>query len=70
MSNTELNKTLEKLSSISLCAKGDSAFKFLSLAHHLNVEFLKDCYYNLDRNKAAGVLLQMKSNICSYLKVD
>lgn len=55
MSNTELNKTLEKLSSISLCARGDSAFKFTSLAHHLNAEFLKDCYNNLDRNKAVGV---------------
>ena len=55
MSNTELNKTLEKLSSISLCARGDSTFKFTSLAHHLNVEFLKDCYNHLDRNKAVGV---------------
>jgi group II intron reverse transcriptase/maturase len=55
MSNTELNKTLEKLSSISLCAKGDSTFKFMSLAHHLNAEFLKDCYNHLDRNKAVGV---------------
>jgi len=55
MSNTELNKTLEKLSSISLCAKGDSTFKFTSLAHHLNVAFLEDCYNRLDRNKAVGV---------------
>jgi len=55
MSNTELNKTLEKLSSISLCAKGDATFKFTSLAHHLNVAFLKDCYNHLDRNKAVGV---------------
>lgn len=55
MSNTELNKTLEKLSSISLCARGDPTFKFMSLAHHLNVEFLKDCYKHLDRNKAVGV---------------
>lgn len=55
MSNTELNKTLEKLSSISFCARSDSTFKFMSLAHHLNVEFLRDCYNNLDRNKAVGV---------------
>ncbi len=55
MSNTELNKTLEKLSSISFCAQGDPTFKFTSLAHHLNVEFLKDCYNHLDRNKAVGV---------------
>lgn len=55
MSNTELNKTLEKLSSISFCARCDSTFKFMSLAHHLNVEFLRDCYNRLDRNKAVGV---------------
>jgi len=55
MSNTELNKTLEKLSSISFCAQGNPDFKFMSLAHHLNVEFLEDCYYHLDRNKAVGV---------------
>jgi len=55
MSGTELNKTLEKLSSISYCAQRESNFQFTSLAHHLNVEFLKDCYYHLDRNKAVGV---------------
>jgi len=55
MSNTELNKTLSKLSSISYCAKSDPTFEFMSLAHHLNVEFLKDCYLNLDRNKAVGI---------------
>lgn len=55
MSDTELNKTLEKLSSLSFCAQRDPAFKFMSLAHHLNAEFLKDCYYHLARNKAVGV---------------
>ena len=55
MSNTELNKTLSKLSSISYCAKSDLAFEFVSLAHHLNAEFLKDCYLTLDRNKAVGI---------------
>lgn len=55
MSSTELNKTLEKLAHISYCAKSDPTFEFMSLAHHLNVEFLKDCYLNLDRNKAVGV---------------
>jgi len=55
MSGTELNKTLQKLSSISYCAKSDPTFKFESLAHHLNVGFLRDCYLNLDRNKAVGV---------------
>jgi hypothetical protein len=42
MSSTELNKTLEKLSSISYCAIQNKTFEFMSLAHHLNVEFLKD----------------------------
>ncbi len=55
MSDTELNKTLSKLSSISFCAKGNPDFEFLSLAHLLNKGFLKDCYLNLDRNKAVGV---------------
>lgn len=55
MSDTELNNTLEKLSSLSFCAQGNTTFEFLSLAHHLNVEFLKDCYYQLARNKAVGV---------------
>jgi len=55
MSATELNTTLEKLSSIALCAKREPAFKFTSLAHHLNAEFLKDCYNHLARNKAVGV---------------
>ena len=55
MSDAELNKTLERLSSISFCAQGNPLFQFGSLAHHLNVSFLKDCYYHLDRNKAVGI---------------
>jgi len=55
MSNSELNNTLYKLSSISKCAKENKTFQFESLAHHLNVEFLKDCYNKLDRNKAVGI---------------
>ena len=55
MSDAELNKTLGKLSSISFCAQGNLTFQFDSLAHHLNVSFLKDCYYHLDRNKAVGI---------------
>ena len=72
MSSTELNKTLQKLSSISYCAKSDPAFEFMSLAHHLNVEFLKDCYLNLDRNKAVGVdkvsWLEYKQNLDNNLE--
>ena len=55
MSNSELNNTLYKLSSISKCAKENKTFQFESLAHYLNGEFLKDCYNNLDRNKAVGI---------------
>ncbi len=55
MSDTELNKTLSKLSSISSCARSNKTFEFLSLAHMLNASFLRDCYKNLDRNKAVGV---------------
>jgi len=72
MSGTELNKTLQKLSLISFCAKSDSAFEFMSLAHHLNVEFLKDCYFNLDRNKAVGIdrvsWLEYKQNLDDNLE--
>lgn len=55
MPDTELRHTLEKLSSISTCAKENKTFQFESLAHHLNGAFLKDCYYTLDRNKAVGI---------------
>ncbi len=55
MSNSELNNTLYKLSSLSKCAKENKIFQFESLAHHLNVSFLKDCYNNLARNKAVGI---------------
>lgn len=55
MSSTELNKTLKKLSSISYCAMSNQSFQFMSLAHHLNADFLRDCYLNLDRNKAVGI---------------
>jgi len=55
MTDTELNKTLDKLSSISFCARGNKTFEFTSLAHHLNEIFLEDCYKSLDRNKAVGI---------------
>ena len=55
MSNLELNNTWAKLSAISKCAKENKMYEFRSLAPYLNVEFLKDCYKNLDRNKAVGI---------------
>ncbi len=55
MPNTELSKTLVKLSSISEYARKDLTYEFTSLAHYLNVEFLRNCYISLNRNKAVGV---------------
>ena len=52
---TDLENTWMKLSLISGHAKRDSVFQFRSLAHHLNKEFLKDCYNSLNRNKAVGI---------------
>ena len=73
MSSTELNKTLQKLSSISYCAKSDPTFEFMSLAHHLNARFLKDCYLNLDRNKAVGIdkvsWLEYKQDLDNNLEI-
>ncbi len=55
MTDTELNNTWTKLSSISGYARKDASYEFTSLVHHLNVSFLRDCYERLNRNKAVGV---------------
>ena len=44
-----------KLSLISGHARRDRTFKFTSLAHLLDVEYLRDCYRSLNRNKAVGI---------------
>ena len=44
-----------KLSLISGRARRDHTFKFTSLAHLLDVEYLRDCYQSLNRNKAVGI---------------
>ena len=44
-----------KLKSLTLRAHRDSKCKFTSLAHLLTVEFLKDCFQELKREKASGV---------------
>ncbi|MFQ5686009.1 MAG: reverse transcriptase domain-containing protein [Candidatus Scalindua sp.] len=36
-------------------ARRDPGFQFTSLAHLLNVEYLRDCYKSLNRNKAVGI---------------
>lgn len=55
MLNPESGKTWSKLSLISEHARRDPHFRFTSLAHLLDVEFLRDCHNSLNRNKAVGV---------------
>jgi RNA-directed DNA polymerase len=55
MPYTEAEQTWKKLSLITERARRDSEFKFSSLAHHLNKEFLRDCYKSLNREKAVGI---------------
>jgi len=49
------NITLTKLALISQRALKEPKFKFTSLAHLLNEEFLKECYYRLGRDRAGGI---------------
>ncbi len=49
------NLTLTKLALITRRAREDSAFQFTSLAHLLNVEFLRGCYRSLGKEKACGI---------------
>jgi len=55
MQYPEIGKTWLKLSLITGHAQRDHAFKFTSLAHLLDVEYLRDCYHSLNRNKAVGI---------------
>jgi group II intron reverse transcriptase/maturase len=55
MPDTEIGKTWAKLSLISGHARRDHGFQFTSLIHLLNVEFMRDCYNSLNRNKAVGI---------------
>ena len=47
--------TWQKLALISGHARRDPDFQFTSLAHLLNVEYLRDCYKSLNRNRAVGI---------------
>lgn len=51
----EMGKTESKLVLISKHAAGEPEVQFTSLAHLLDVEFLRQCFYSLNRNKAVGV---------------
>jgi group II intron reverse transcriptase/maturase len=49
------NLTQTKLAQISRRARQDSKLRFSSLAHLLNVEFLRECYRSLGKEKACGI---------------
>ena len=56
MPYTEMdNITSSKLILISERARKDPKFQFTSVAHLLNEGFLKECYYDLGRNRASGI---------------
>jgi len=55
MPSTEMGKTELKLSLIVKHAKENPEMQFTSLAHLLNEDFLKQCFFQLNRNKAKGV---------------
>jgi len=60
MPYAEMDKTESKLVLISKHAAEKPKMQFTSLAHLLNKEFLRQCFYSLNRNKAVGVDNVMK----------
>ncbi len=52
MPDTEMGQTWHTLPLIAGHARRDPAFRFTSLAHLLNEEFLRDCYYRLKKKAA------------------
>ncbi len=55
MPNAEFGKTQIKLVLITEHASRDSSFRFTSLHHLLNKDFLRGCFYCLDKKKAVGI---------------
>lgn len=55
MPDTEVVETELKLSLIAGHATREPDLQFTSLAHLLNREFLEQCFYSLNRNKAVGL---------------
>ncbi len=49
------NITLTKLALISERARKEPDVQFISLAHLLNADFLRGCYYELGRDRASGI---------------
>jgi RNA-directed DNA polymerase len=48
-------QVVTKLESLTLRARGDLESKFTSLAHLLSEDFLKECFWELKRDKASGI---------------
>jgi len=44
-----------KLASLTLRARGNPKGKFISVAHLLTEDFLKECFWELKRDKASGI---------------
>ncbi|MHB9139780.1 MAG: group II intron reverse transcriptase/maturase [Victivallaceae bacterium] len=55
MPYTEMGLTEIKLALIAGYAKREPDMQFISLAHLLNTDFLRQCFHGLDRNKAVGL---------------
>ena len=55
MPYTEMGKTELKLTLIAQHAKREPEMQFISLAHLLNEDFLRQNFYSLNRNKAKGL---------------
>ena len=49
------NRTLTKLALISQRARKEPQLQFTSLAHLLDVDFLRGCYFELGRDRASGI---------------
>lgn len=61
------NKTETKLKRIAWLSKRDSEKEFLCLMHYFNEESLKECFNQLDKNKAVGIDKVTKGNYAENL---
>ena len=55
MPYADMDETWRKLSLITAHAYRDKDFQFTSLTHVLDVEYLRESYKSLNRNKAVGI---------------
>ena len=61
------NKTETKLKRIAWLSERDSEKEFLCLMHYFNEESLKECFNQLDKNKAVGIDKVTKGNYAENL---